>query len=623
MEQKRRWAGAAARRKLTWWIVSWLVLAAPLRAEYAGPVPAPTDRFGRPGEYAVEANELPSPEWGGQVVTVFRPVGAEGARPVWWLAHGFAGTQPEFYRELIDHLVGHGAWVIFSPYPANLRVRENYDIMFAGYEAAVARYGAGMDLSRLGVIGHSYGGGAVPALARRAVVERGWGGTGLALLQLAPWFTHAMSDEELADLPAHTQFVAQVYEDDTMNDHRMAIDIFEHMPVAATAKAFLLLRSDRIDGFNYDASHNVPTGVAVPRPGAGYNALDAWGVARIAQALGASAWHGDAEARALVFGDGGDGTIEMGMAKGRPLRPMERWADPAPLFPMSHYLNPWSGWLNPRYRALPRPTRTRLSNLSVRAYSGTGDEVLVTGATVSGGRPKTLLARVVGPGLRDFGVEGVMQDPTLAIMRDAARDLMLNDWEETPSVDALKVSQDEVGAFGLVEGSADAAIQASFAPGSLTVLAEAGTGTPPGVVLVELYDVEEAAEVLMSNLSVRGRAGAGDHRLVVGFVIAGEASLKLLVRGVGPGLAEFGVDGTLRDPQLRVFRDGEELAANDDWTGDEIVNAAARVGAFPLVAGSRDAGLLLHLGSGAYTVHLQGSGTGDEGIGLVELYVLD
>jgi hypothetical protein len=62
------------------------------RAAYEGPVPAPTDRFGRSGPYAVSTDTIPSPDWPGHVVTVLRPIGAVGLRPTWFLRTDLPAT---------------------------------------------------------------------------------------------------------------------------------------------------------------------------------------------------------------------------------------------------------------------------------------------------------------------------------------------------------------------------------------------------------------------------------------------------------------------------------------------------------------------------------------------------
>ena len=50
--------------------------------------------------------------------------------------------------------------------------------------------------------------------------------------------------------------------------------------------------------------------------------------------------------------------------------------------------------------------------------------------------------------------------------------------------------------------------------------------------------------------------------------IAGDAPKQVLVRGIGPGLTGFGVNGALPNPALKVYRGSELVAQNDDWTAE-------------------------------------------------------
>lgn len=126
----------------------------------------------------------------------------------------------------------------------------------------------------------------------------------------------------------------------------------------------------------------------------------------------------------------------------------------------------------------------------------------------------------------------------------------------------------------------------------------------------------------ISNVSSRARAGAGADAHIVGFVVEGGHPRPMLVRGVGPSLATFGLTGAAADPVIQVYTSaGRLVASNDNWTDGsaaELTAAANRVGAFPLNAGSRDAALLLSLDPGAYTVHATAVGTA--GVTLVEVY---
>jgi hypothetical protein len=132
------------------------------------------------------------------------------------------------------------------------------------------------------------------------------------------------------------------------------------------------------------------------------------------------------------------------------------------------------------------------------------------------------------------------------------------------------------------------------------------------------------------NLSTRALCGDGSDVLIPGFVAAGTGSKQLLVRAVGPRLSDLGVGNVLPDPRMVIKRlAGEswiEVGANDDWSmasnAAQIAATSARVGAFSLLDGSRDAAMLLTVQAGAYSVLAQGAG-GQSGVALVELFDAD
>jgi len=130
----------------------------------------------------------------------------------------------------------------------------------------------------------------------------------------------------------------------------------------------------------------------------------------------------------------------------------------------------------------------------------------------------------------------------------------------------------------------------------------------------------------LNNLSVLARAGADSEVLTVGVTVGGGPGGKsVLVRGIGPTLAAFGVAGAVADPVLRLFRGTTTfLAANDDWAADPALAAAtAAVGAFALPPGSRDAVIFgPAFPAGGYVVEYTGKSP-VTGAGLVELYDAD
>ncbi len=127
----------------------------------------------------------------------------------------------------------------------------------------------------------------------------------------------------------------------------------------------------------------------------------------------------------------------------------------------------------------------------------------------------------------------------------------------------------------------------------------------------------------LTGLSTRARVGA--EPVIVGFVVAGSGAKRVLVRGIGPALAAFGVADALARPRIELVRGAEVLGANAGWAsgGDAsaLVAAAARVGLFPLDPAAADSALQASLSPGACTAVITDA-AGRGGNGLVEIYDL-
>jgi hypothetical protein len=98
---------------------------------------------------------------------------------------------------------------------------------------------------------------------------------------------------------------------------------------------------------------------------------------------------------------------------------------------------------------------------------------------------------------------------------------------------------------------------------------------------------------------------------------------QLLIRGVGPTLAGFGVPGAMVDPLLEIIPGGGSVAlvSNDNWGGDASVTATGNtIGAFALPSTtSKDSALLTSLAAGVYSAKVSGVGS-TSGTVLAELY---
>ncbi|BET65949.1 hypothetical protein ASA1KI_08670 [Opitutales bacterium ASA1] len=281
--------------------------------------------------------------------------------------------------------------------------------------------------------------------------------------------------------------------------------------------------------------------------------------------------------------------------------------------------------------------RPRLANLSTRARVGAGEEVMIAGFSIAGTERQRVLLRGVGPTLeRDHGFVGAASGLELVLFRANSTEPIADGVAYSVTYPASSGTDGYFGELARRFGAFplngfdprfapnDAGWVFDLEPGVYTAHLRAAT---PGIALAEVYDINGiSADRHVVNLSTRARVGGGDEVVIGGFVVD-RGTKRLLVRGVGPELAEHGIAEPVADPAIRIVRssDGFVAASNDDWSDDPasaaIAEAAELAGAFPLSDGSRDAALLVELPVGAYTVVVT-SADDAPGIALVEAYEL-
>lgn len=278
----------------------------------------------------------------------------------------------------------------------------------------------------------------------------------------------------------------------------------------------------------------------------------------------------------------------------------------------------------------------QLINLSVRRHLAAG-ETLIVGFVVAGNTPVRLLLRGIGPSLTAFGVRDAMANPKLVLTNQSGFTTLAvsnDDWGNPlppvagPGVTVLPTDME--GAFPLEAGSHDAALLVELNPGPYTFTVSSTSPTEAGTVLAEVYNTQPSSDLAggrLINLSALGGTSANSPMLG-GFVVAGDAFSRVLVRVAGPALSKFGVAGAAIDPRLDLMnQQGTILLSNDNWdaaSATETVDssvAASQAGAVPFASGSRDAAAVAALPAGAYT--LAGSGVnGTSGVVLIEIYEL-
>ncbi|MCH6254993.1 DUF1349 domain-containing protein [Puniceicoccaceae bacterium K14] len=274
----------------------------------------------------------------------------------------------------------------------------------------------------------------------------------------------------------------------------------------------------------------------------------------------------------------------------------------------------------------------KLANTSMRAEAGEGASTMIAGFVISGEGTKQILIRGVGPALVDQGVTGEISNPVLYLYKfNGSKGFSLSgnndDWGSAENSDEIKRASEFAGAFDLPTDGRDAALKLDLPAGVYSAHLGGGTGT----ALIEIYDLDGFDErpeddTTLVNISMRGEIGSDGDVVIAGFVVTGEVPKQYLTRSVGEELEAYSVDGTLRDPQIHLYKMDSEMgptlvANNDDWTenSEAVSDASSKVGAFDLDSESKSSALVLWLEPGVYTA-VASSADLTNGVALVEVY---
>ena len=259
----------------------------------------------------------------------------------------------------------------------------------------------------------------------------------------------------------------------------------------------------------------------------------------------------------------------------------------------------------------PAVSGAPLINISTRMRVGTGEDVGIVGFAIRGGSKKVII-RAIGPDLLNHGIANALLNPFLQLFDAQGVVLAQNDnWKDSQQV--------EIMASGFPPtADAESAIVATLPEGNYTAIVR-GVGQTTGIAVVEVYDLDITGAARLVNISTRARVGTGENVVIAGFVVAGHASNRVMIRGLGPSLASSGVVGALQDPSVTLYRGQLPLALNDNW---RVGFYAAGIESTGLAPGNDlESALTQSLGVGAFTIIVSGNGQ-TTGVGLVEVYEL-
>ncbi len=253
----------------------------------------------------------------------------------------------------------------------------------------------------------------------------------------------------------------------------------------------------------------------------------------------------------------------------------------------------------------PTPT---LANISARGSVDTGQGALISGFIITGNDSKQVISRGLGPTLTSFGVPEALQDPVLALHNSTSMMTSNDNWQSAANAGQIPMNYRP-------PDMRESVIMTTLPPGSYTTVLS-GKNATTGTGLLEVYSTSSG----LSNASVRGFVGTGDHVLIGGFSSnGGNGSIQLIIRALGPTLTQFGVNSAVADPTLTLIDgNGNVVAFNDNWKNTQQSTIQATGFAPP---NDLESAILVTLPNGNYTAVVSGK-NGATGVGLVEVYAL-
>jgi len=145
------------------------------------------------------------------------------------------------------------------------------------------------------------------------------------------------------------------------------------------------------------------------------------------------------------------------------------------------------------------------------------------------------------------------------------------------------------------------------------------------------YDRGAGTPGLVGNVSTRLPVGTGDNVLIEGFTVSGPAgsTKKIIVRAIGPSLANFGITDALPDPTLEIHDSNNNnaiVARNDNWQTTQVggiitADQSAEIGASGFKPGNDlESAIIANLAPGTYTAVVAGAGPNNIGTAVVDAF---
>lgn len=128
-----------------------------------------------------------------------------------------------------------------------------------------------------------------------------------------------------------------------------------------------------------------------------------------------------------------------------------------------------------------------MANVSNRGLTGAGEKTLITGLIITGGEPRNVVVRALGPSLSASGIQQVAGNPKIVVYRGSQKIATNADWKTDSRASELSQKYPTLAPTN----DKEAALLLTLLPGTYTLQGGNEEGAE-GIMLLEAYDVDSS-----------------------------------------------------------------------------------------------------------------------------------
>ncbi len=300
-----------------------------------------TDGYGTWGNHTItKENSVSVPDKG--IITFYHPNETPSKRATVFFISGW-GRQAETYDKFFRFIVSHGYSLINiynnddpddPGYVGNIST--SYPNIIDMIKQSVILYPNWIDTTKVGLMGHSFGGGATIWVGDSLFNSKtNWGTNGRFIFTTAPWLSFLETREDLENYPPDVKLHIQVSMDEVVSnddtshwtwltDPRAIRAVFELINIPDDDKDYIRVFSDKNrsyqyngETYTYDADHYISYTQAYSYHSTysqyePYDEMDVYVINRLAHAMMDYVFEGNENAKTVALGNGSNEQINNG-----------------------------------------------------------------------------------------------------------------------------------------------------------------------------------------------------------------------------------------------------------------------------------------------------------------------